>query len=95
MKSKQIGSSRYFTFAEFKETVSGSSSNFIREPRQTRPAYTYKTGAVYEGEWKGGFRDGKGVQTWPDGAIYEGEWKDNKAMGKGKFTHVDGDTYEG
>lgn len=58
MKSKQIGSSRYFTFAEFKETVSGSTSNFTREPRQTRPSYTYKTGAVYDGEWKGGFRDG-------------------------------------
>ena len=28
--------------------------------REKRPAYKYKTGAIYTGEWKGGFRDGFG-----------------------------------
>jgi len=38
---------------------------------------------VYDGEWKGGFRDGKGSMTWPDGAKYVGEWSMNKACGRG------------
>lgn len=40
--------------------------------REKRPAYQFKSGAVYDGEWKGSMRDGLGVQTWPDGAKYEG-----------------------
>ena len=36
--------------------------------------YTYLTGAMYEGEWKGGMRHGKGKMKWSDGAYYEGEW---------------------
>ena len=36
--------------------------------------YTYNNGSQYIGEWKGGFRHGKGKMTWQDGAIYEGEW---------------------
>ena len=98
MKSKQIGSSRYFTFEEYKETVNQNSQSvddFMNQPRQIKESYTYKTGSVYTGEWKGGFRDGQGSQTWRNGAQYEGEWKDNKAYGNGKFTHEDGDTYEG
>ena len=51
--------------------------------REKRPTYTFKTGATYDGEWIGGFRDGYGVQKWPDGAQYEGQWKDNRAHGKG------------
>ena len=40
--------------------------------REKRPPYTFKSGAVYEGEWKGNVRDGWGIQIWPDGAKYEG-----------------------
>ena len=29
--------------------------------REKRPAYTFKSGAIYDGEWKGNMRDGKGV----------------------------------
>ena len=67
----------------------------MERPREKLPPYRFKTGSIYDGEWKGGFRDGFGSQTWPDGAKYLGEWKDNKAYGQGKFIHVDGDTYEG
>lgn len=63
--------------------------------REKRPPYTYKTGATYTGEWRGGFRDGFGEQEWPDGAKYIGEWKDNRAHGKGRFIHTDGDIYDG
>merc|ERR1712157_80860 len=52
-----------------------------------------KTGAIFTGQWKGGFRDGFGEQTWNDGAKYSGEWRENRAHGKGRFIHVDGDIY--
>lgn len=39
---------------------------------RTNKKHTYKSGAVYNGEWKGGFRDGQGIQKWIDGAMYEG-----------------------
>lgn len=88
-----------------------SESRIHQQPgvREKRPAFTYKTGAVYEGEWMDGVRDGHGVQNWPDGAKYQGgraivlvsclgkgaEWKNNKANGHGTFYHADGDVYEG
>lgn len=107
MKSKQIGSSKYFTMVEFKETVSprrskaefgktfGNTDDFVNQTREKRAPYTYKTGAIYTGEWKGGFRDGQGKMTWSDGASYDGEWLHNKAYGFGKFNHADGDLYQG
>ena len=93
MKSKQIGSSKYFTFAEYKEEVKFKGGN--NSVRQKRPSYQFGTGAKYEGEWKGAHRDGYGMQVWPDGASYVGYWENNKAKGMGKFTHVDGDIYQG
>ena len=42
------------------------------EIKEKRPAYQFKSGAVFDGEWKGNSRDGFGTQTWPDGAKYEG-----------------------
>ena len=56
MKSKQIGSSRYFTFVEFKETTAnsprrkdkvGNLKDYVNQPREQRNPYTFKTGAVY------------------------------------------------
>jgi len=40
--------------------------------KEKRPAFTFKSGAVYEGDWIGDRREGAGVQKWPDGARYEG-----------------------
>ena len=57
--------------------------------------YKYKTGAIYKGYMKGGFRDGKGIMIWPDKAKYDGEWKEGFASGNGKFYHADGGTYNG
>ena len=52
--------SRYFTMAEQKETVGKEVYNAYA-PREKRPLYKFKSsGATYEGEWKGGFRDGTG-----------------------------------
>ena len=57
--------------------------------------HTYSTGAVYEGQMRGGFREGKGKMTWVDGGKYDGEWKMGFACGKGTFHHADEDVYEG
>ena len=47
--------------------------NETREPkRERRPPFTFSSGAVYEGEWRGNVREGWGTQIWPDGAKYEG-----------------------
>ena len=94
MKAKQLGSSKYFTQEEAKETITKNKYN-PKQPREKRPAYVFKTGAVYTGEWKGGFRDGFGEQVWTDSAQYLGEWRENRAHGKGRFIHVDGDIYDG
>ncbi|CAJ1328922.1 unnamed protein product [Effrenium voratum] len=54
-----------------------------------------RNGNKYTGQWKGGQRDGHGVQEWPDGARFEGQWRNGLAEGYGKFIHADGDVYEG
>ena len=51
--------------------------------------HTYRTsGAVYDGQWLGGFRHGRGIMRFRDGATYEGTWYLGRAHGYGKFTHV-------
>lgn len=40
--------------------------------RVTRPPETLESGAIYEGEWLMGKRDGYGKQDWLDGSRYEG-----------------------
>jgi hypothetical protein len=94
MKLANRGTSRYFTQEEASETIK-KGKKYDPDMERNKKKHTYKSGAVYDGEWKGGFRDGYGVQKWPDKAKYEGSWRDNRAHGKGKFTHVDGDVYDG
>ena len=86
LKSKQIGSQKYFTKIEFQQIDHTDKSS-------VKKTFTFSTGAVYEGQMLKGKRNGYGVQKWPDGALYEGYWKDHKAEGKGKFCHPEGDIY--
>lgn len=65
--------SKYFTEDEAKETLTGK---YKPNAKTVYKTHQYKNGAVYTGEWKGGFRHGKGTMKWPDGAQYEGSWKD-------------------
>lgn len=58
-----------------------------------RPKFTFRTGATYEGQWKGNMRHGFGVQTWVDGASFTGQWVESFAEGLGRFTHADGDLF--
>jgi hypothetical protein len=69
MSSK--ATSKYFTQDDFMETVK-EGKKYDPEQERSKKKYTYKSGAVYNGEWKGGFRDGYGTQKWSDGAQYDG-----------------------
>ena len=61
-----------------------------------KKAHKYRTsGAIYEGQWFGGFRHGQGMMRFRDGSIYEGSWYLGRAHGHGKFTQIKGETYEG
>ena len=83
---------KYFKAKESEETLNGMYEK--NAPIEHR-VHTYQTGAVFNGQWKGGLRFGNGTMTWSDGARYEGEWQYNQASGKGKFFHSDGDVYDG
>ncbi len=92
MKITSEVASKYFKAEEAKETLKGEYNP--NAPLKTR-TYTYSTGAVYTGQWRGGLRHGKGKMHWLDGGKYDGEWQFNQACGKGKFFHTDGDTFDG
>ena len=49
--------------------------------RELKGPITLENGAIYEGEWFNGLRDGKGLQKWLDGSCYDGHWVDGKACG--------------
>lgn len=88
-----LNSSQYFKQSEAKETFTGAmfDPNAATETR----TFKYSTGAVYQGQWKGGMRHGLGKITWADGTQYEGHWQYNQAYGKGTFKHQSGDVYIG
>ena len=37
----------------------------------------------YEGEWKNGLKEGKGIMYYNDGRRYKGDWKNDLKEGKG------------
>jgi len=49
----------------------------------------------YEGEWKGGVKDGSGKFELRDLSIYEGEFMNGEMTGKGVRTYRDGSVYTG
>lgn len=97
-----------FTCAGLEEDVDVNETYFTREVKELlslplqdgdgprrRPKYTFRTGATYEGEWKGNLRHGCGKQIWKDGAQFVGWWRENAASGHGKFVHPDGNYFIG
>ena len=40
-------------------------------------------GDVYDGEWKDGNRDGRGVMNYRDRGVYDGEFRDDWRNGRG------------
>lgn len=55
----------------------------------------YKSGDIYNGEWKDGEWNGYGKLKYADGDVYEGEWKEGARHGIGTMTYATGTVYEG
>ena len=55
-----------FTYEELFETLS-KENQYKSLQKRTNETYRYKSGAVYIGDWLGGFRHGNGDMTWEDG----------------------------
>jgi hypothetical protein len=56
----------------------------------------YEDGSVYEGEWYGDKRNGKGLLRLANGNRYEGSWSNDMKNGAGKFYYLDkGQVYVG
>ena len=49
----------------------------------------------YEGNWRGGMRDGNGTQQYANGSVYVGQWAHNTRHGRGTLRYRTGDVYEG
>lgn len=77
----------YFTSDELFETLS---RNAYKDLIKHNTEFRYQTGAVYSGEWLGGFRNGFGKMTWPDGTYYEGMWSFGFAEGEGFYLNANG-----
>ena len=61
-------------------------------------AKKYKNGVLestYEGEYKNGIREGRGIFTHADGTVKEGTFVNGQLMGQGTGDLVDGNEYEG
>lgn len=56
---------------------------------------TYSNGEKYDGEWRSGKREGKGILLFPNGDKYQGEFRDDQVEGKGILFQMNGDKYEG
>ena len=57
--------------------------------------YTFKSGSVYEGEYKAGIREGKGKFTYASGDVYEGDFVNGLPEGNGVYRFANGDVFEG
>jgi hypothetical protein len=55
---------------------------------------TYSDG-IYEGNWKGGRKHGKGKMNYSNGDIYVGEWNNDQINGIGMMDYSNGRIYQG
>ena len=60
MNKNRLSDSVYFCLNECRETVSKNMYDPMAK-REKRGTYYFNTGATYDGEWIGGFRDGYGI----------------------------------
>jgi len=92
---KRCSDKKYFTDLEYWETVSRVRI-YSKDRHLEFATFGYRcSGAIYEGEMRGGFREGRGKMTWRDGTCYEGQWEHGRAHGEGKIKYANGDQYKG
>jgi len=65
------------------------------EPKGEISVVTFPGGDRYEGEFKGGLLNGKGVYYYRNGDKYEGEFKNDMKHGLGMYTYSNGDRCTG
>jgi L1 cell adhesion molecule like protein len=80
IRNKVRKNEEYFSYKEAFETLS---KNLLSDLSISNYEYKYKNGSVYNGNWLGGFRHGKGKMIWIDGTFYEGDWFYGHAEGDG------------
>jgi hypothetical protein len=78
---------------------SGTYAEYIGRIHEGRPdgfgTFALRDGSFYEGSWKDGRIEGKGLLRFEDGAEYAGMFHDGEANGQGTFIDIDGEVYEG
>ena len=60
-----------------------------------RGKMTYSCGKVYDGEWKAGKRDGRGITTHVDGGVEEALWVNDVCETRLKMKYAGGNVYTG
>ena len=50
---------------------------------------------MFEGAYREGKKNGKGVITFQNGDIFEGEWKNDMLVGEGTFKYPNGEEFTG
>lgn len=50
---------------------------------------------LYEGHFRAGHFDGRGVRRWADGTIYDGQWRAGRKHGEGTLCEPNGRVYRG
>lgn len=53
------------------------------------------TGDVYEGQWKDGQPEGRGVYTFADGRVYDSQWVGGKMHGAGRISYGYSNEFDG
>jgi hypothetical protein len=64
------------------------SSIFLKFPNSSQGLYKWPSGAVYDGEFVNGQREGRGKYTYSGGGKYKGAWKACRRNGFGYVTPV-------
>mmetsp|Transcript_1273 Transcript_1273/g.1819 ORF Transcript_1273/g.1819 Transcript_1273/m.1819 type:complete len:270 (+) Transcript_1273:48-857(+) len=87
------------TITSITPSTSGKSScltddSSIRIDDKVYSIVDYSNG-VYEGEFRDGKRDGRGIMRWRSGAEYDGEFCDDIMRGHGTYRFKNGEMYEG
>ena len=49
-----------------------------------------RNGDRYDGEWRDGRENGRGIETWPDGRRFDGQYRDGRPDGPGILTTPSG-----
>lgn len=94
--SEQKAIDSYTGYVENRRSDDGSYTGYlVNGVRHGQGTFRWDDGAVYEGNWSHGKRDGYGKMTTASGDVYEGPFVDGKRHGEGTYRWADGAYYTG